>query len=223
MTGNRAQITYSSEIARKSIHLTSLLIPIIYLQLTHWQGMGILVAMTSTSILFDVLLHYHAPTRRRMINIVGPLLRSHELRQDKFHLTGASWVLIAATASFGIFPTIVGVTAFTVLIVSDTFAALVGRRWGKRSFMDKSLVGTTTFFLTAYIVVVSYAIIFELPWTFYVIGIFASMVGGLAEAASTRLQLDDNISIPFSFGATMWILAVLTKAFGAPTFLSILP
>jgi dolichol kinase len=38
----------------------------------------------------------------------------------------------------------------------------------------------------------------------YFIGAFAAIVGGVAEAASVSLHLDDNFSIPVSVGFTMW-------------------
>ncbi|MBK6418583.1 MAG: hypothetical protein IPF79_05250 [Ignavibacteria bacterium] len=223
MTGTSSQITYSNELARKGIHLASLLIPIIYLQVEHWTGIGILVSMTAVSILIDSLMHFHEPTRRVMLDAVGSLMRTHELRRDRFHLTGASWVLIAATSTFLVFPSIIGVTAFTVLIVSDTFAALIGRRYGVRPFIDKSVVGTITFVCTAMIVVVVYGLIFSLPWTFYAVGLVSSIASGVAEAASTRLHLDDNISTPFSFAITMWVLGAILVATGLPNFIHALP
>ena len=223
MTGNKAQITYSSEVARKGIHLASLLIPIIYLQLDHVLGLAIVLAMTAVSITLDMLMHYNASTRRVLLAVVGPLLRKHELREDRFYLTGASWVLIAASMSFGVFPTIIGVTAFTVLIVSDTFAALIGRAYGERAFLDKSFVGTVTFITTAMIVVLTYAGIYDTPWTFIVAGSIASVVGGVTEAASTRLRIDDNISIPLSFAITMWVLTALISIVGLSDFSNVIP
>jgi len=212
MTGSKAQITYSNEIARKGIHLASLLIPIIYLQLGHWTGIAILVGMTVFSVVVDSLMHYHEATRAFMMPLVGPLLRTHELRVDRFRLTGASWVLVAATLTFLVFPTLIGVTAFTVLIISDTFAALVGRRFGKKQFLDKSAVGTATFVVTAIGVVLVYGSIYAQPLWFYALGVLASLAAGLAEAASTRLKLDDNIFIPFTFGVVMWFGEIFTRS-----------
>jgi dolichol kinase len=213
------QISYTSELARKSIHLSSLLIPIVYLQLDHWTGITILTAMTVTSLLIDLLMHYHAPTRRVMHSLVGPMLRPHEIASEVFRLTGASWVLIAATLTFLLFPKVISTTSFTVLIVSDTAAALIGRRYGKRRFFDKTLVGTVFFVITAVAVTIVYEQVFLVgPW-FLVSGFIASLVCGVVEAASTRLKLDDNISIPSSFALTMLAMNWLGQFLHMPTFL----
>lgn len=212
MTGTTAQITYASEIARKGIHLASLLIPIIYLQLEHWTGVLILCAMTATSLLIDVLMRVHPRTRNLMLSLVGPLLREHELSEDRFHLTGASWVLIAATVTFVVFPTEIAVAAFSVLIVSDTFAALIGRRFGHRGFMDKSLAGSVAFVVSALVVVASWQAVFALSATFLVAGTVASVAAAIAEAASSRLRLDDNIAIPCTYGIVHWLVAVLLSS-----------
>jgi len=212
MTGTSAQITYASEMARKGIHLASLLIPIIYLQLDHWTGIVILCAMTGVSLLIDLLLHVHTGSRRVLLSLVGPLLRQHELREDRFHLTGASWVLIAATITFLVFPTAIAVTAFSVLIVSDTFAALIGRRYGHRGFMDKSLAGSVAFVISALVVVASWQAVFALPVSFFLAGAMASIAAAIAEAASSRLRLDDNIAIPCSYGIVHWLVSGLLSS-----------
>ena len=213
------QISYTSELARKGIHLSSLMIPIVYLQLDHWTGISILTAMTIASLLIDAMMHYHAPTRRVMHALVGPMLRPHEIASEVFRLTGASWVLIAATMTFLVFPKVISTTSFTVLIVSDTAAALIGRRFGKRRFFDKTLVGTTFFVISAILVSMVYQHVFHLgPW-FLVSGIVASLVCGVVEAASTRLNLDDNISIPSSFALTMLAMDSLGEFFSMASFL----
>lgn len=40
----------------------------------------------------------------------------------------------------------------------------------------------------------------------YIITMVSAVVGGIVEAASTDLKVDDNLSIPVSIGATMWLL-----------------
>lgn len=223
MSGERTQITYGNEVARKGIHLASMGIPIIYLHVPHSLGLSMLAAMTIISLTVDVLMHWHAPSRAIMMKIFGRLLRDHEKRQDRFLLTGASWVLIAATATMAIFPTIIAVTAFTILIISDTFAALVGRRYGSRPFLDKSVVGTLTFILTGAAVVYSYYLIYDLPKAYVLCGCIGSVVGGVAEAGSTSLRLDDNISIPASIGIVMWLLDAVLVANGQPSWSGALP
>ncbi|MDZ4746300.1 MAG: hypothetical protein SGJ05_09905 [bacterium] len=217
------QIPYESEIARKSIHLASLLIPIVYLHVDHTTGLIILAWMTVVSLSVDLMMRYHGPTRRVLLALVGPIMRTHELRRDKLHLTGASWVLIAALVTMAVFPTSVAITAFTVLIVSDTFAALVGRRVAGPGFLDKSVIGTATFILTAWLVVGVYGSIYSLPWTYYLAGIIGCIVGGVVEAASTRLKVDDNLSIPFSIAVTMSVLGWIFVMMGYQDFFRAIP
>ena len=196
------------------------MIPIVYMQLDHWTGIGILAAMTVTSLLIDVLMHYHGPTRRIMHSLVGSMLRPHEVMQDVFRLTGASWVLIAAMLTFLVFPKVISTTSFSVLIVSDTAAALIGRRYGKRRFLDKSLVGSMFFVISALLVTLVYQQVFGLGTWFFVAGVAASLVCAVVEAASIRLKLDDNISIPSSFALTMLGMNLLGRFLSMPSFLN---
>lgn len=223
MTVPSKQITYQSELARKSIHLLSVLIPIIYLQIGHQAGIITLCLMTATSILFDVLLHYHAPTRKLMLAVVGKMLRHHEIRSDKFYLTGASWVLIAATMSFLLFPTIVAISAFTILIVSDTTAALFGRQFGKHRFLDKSMEGSGAFFISAVGVIAVWGAVLQPAYTYYVCGVLGAVGATIAEAASSRIGVDDNITIPFNAGIVMIIFAYVLQYLNFPQFLFLLP
>lgn len=150
--------------------------------------------------------------------VVGDLLRKHELQSGKFTLTGATWVLIAATLSLGVFPPAVGVPAFCVLIVSDTFAALIGRRYGVRKFLDKSVVGTSTFIVTGCMVVATFGLLYTLPISYYLAGSLGAVCAGIAEAAAVRFRVDDNIAIPLSMAATMIIAEKLLHGVGLPLF-----
>lgn len=213
------QISYGQELARKGIHLMSLLIPVIYLQVDTSMALMLLVPATVLALIINMLMQWHGPTRRVMMRFVGEMLRDHELDGNRLVLNGASWVLISATAMVALMPKVLGVTSFTILIISDTFAALIGRRWGRRRFLDKSVVGSMTFFLTAVMCVVVYAMMYALPWTFLAAGIAGAAVGTVTEAASVRLRVDDNLSIPFSIAITMWLLATLFASRDLPAFL----
>lgn len=206
------QITYRSEVLRKGIHLLSLSIPVIYSVISQATALWILVPLACLFVAIDILGHKEGWVRNTMLRYFEPVMRNHELKVDDVRLNGASHVLIAACASVWLFPKIIAITAFSILIISDICAALVGRRFGSHRFLDKSLEGTLAFAVSAIGVVLVIASISSAPISFVVIGAFASIVGALVENISPRLRLDDNISIPGSVGLTMLILTSLISS-----------
>ena len=206
------QITYRSEVLRKGIHLLSLSIPVIYSVISQATALWILVPLACLFVAIDILGHKEGWVRNTMLRYFEPVMRNHELKVDDVRLNGASHVLIAACASVWLFPKIIAITAFSILIISDICAALVGRRFGSHRFLDKSLEGTLAFAVSAIGVVLVIASINSAPISFVVIGAFASIVGALVENISPRLRLDDNISIPGSVGLTMLILTSLISS-----------
>ena len=215
MTKNR-QITYRSEVLRKGIHLLSLSIPVIYSVISQATALWILVPLACLFVAIDILGHKEGWVRNTMLRYFEPVMRNHELKVDDVRLNGASHVLIAACASVWLFPKIIAITAFSILIISDICAALVGRRFGSHRFLDKSLEGTLAFAVSAIGVVLVIASINSAPISFVVIGAFASLVGALVENISPRLRLDDNLSIPGSVGVTMHVLTYLTSSIPSP-------
>jgi dolichol kinase len=215
MTENR-QITYRSEVLRKGIHLLSLSIPVIYSVISQATALWILVPLACLFVAIDILGHKEGWVRNTMLRYFEPVMRNHELKVDDVRLNGASHVLIAACASVWLFPKIIAITAFSILIISDICAALVGRRFGSHRFLDKSLEGTLAFAVSAIGVVLVIASISSAPLSFVVIGAFASIVGALVENISPRLRLDDNISIPGSVGVTMHVLTHLISGVPSP-------
>ena len=117
-------------------------------------------------------------------------------------------MLISAVLSIFIFPKTIAIVALSVLIISDVFAALVGRKFGKRNFLDiknKSWEGSIAFFVSALLVSIVYGFIFDLSYFYFIISFFASISAAMGEAlAKEVLHSDDNLTIPISFGITMW-------------------
>ncbi len=197
-------ITYRDELFRKSIHLSSLSIPLIYIFLQRNLALKIIIPLTLIMIISDLLSRKITFLKNLIFGVFGNLLRQHE-KEGNLVLNGASWVLISATLCIAIFPKIIMLISFTILIISDTLAALVGRKFGKHPLFDKSWEGTAAFIISAILVVFVYSISFNAPHSLIVIGILASIVGGFVEAASKVLHLDDNLSIPLSVGSILWI------------------
>ena len=204
---DNATINYRDELVRKGVHFCSLSIPTIYYFIPRFDAIVILSVLTFLAVALD-LGRFAIPQVGVFFNkYFAFMMRKHELDTKKKNLNGASYVLISALACVIIFPKVIVVTAFAILIISDSFAALIGRRFGTRKFLSKSLEGTIAFFITAVVVVLVTPKVYYLPIEF-VIGFIAAFVGTIVENISFGFA-DDNLSIPLAIGFTMWGLYLL--------------
>jgi len=195
-------IRYKDELFRKLIHLFSLSIPIVYYFIPTETAAIILGILATAALIIDLGRYLHPETGKIFYKMFGFLLREHELDHKKKSLNGATYVLISALISVLIFPKVIFISAFSILIISDSAAALIGRKFGRHKFHSKSLEGTLTFFVSACIVILftpKVSGFFEE----YLIGFIAAFVGAIVENVSSKL-VDDNLSIPLSVGFTMW-------------------
>jgi len=203
---SKATIDYKSEIIRKSIHLCSFSIPVVYFFISKSFALTLLIPPFLGFFLVDLARFYHEPTRQWFFRWFGWLLRKHETDQAVKRFTGATNILFSAIVCVVLFPKIITVNAFAILIVSDITSALVGRRYGRRRFLQKSLVGATAFFVSAVIVVLLAPKVEGLALE-YGIGIVAAAAGAVIESLSTKM--DDNITVPLGIGLVMWALYAL--------------
>jgi len=194
-------IDYKSEILRKSIHFCSLSIPIIYYFITKETALSILIPLTLITVIIDFLRHFIKPLNQIIQRVFGVIMREHENDSVKKNLNGASYVFLGATITILIFPKIIFITAFSMLIICDIAAALIGRRYGKHKFLAKSLEGTLAFFIFS-ILVVLFTPKVEAHFLEYVIGIVGGAVGAIVENISYGWA-DDNFTIPISIGLTL--------------------
>ncbi|MDP1994004.1 MAG: dolichol kinase, partial [Ignavibacteria bacterium] len=165
-------IQYRDEHIRKMIHLCSLSFPIIYYFISRYDAIVILSGLTLFSLSIELLRYVSPKAGEIFIRLFGFLMREHEMDKKKKNLSGATYVFLSALLSVIIFPKVIFLTAFTVLIISDTSAALIGRRYGKHQFLAKSLEGTLAFFISAVVVVLVTPKILYIPAEYY-IGILA--------------------------------------------------
>jgi dolichol kinase len=202
----QATIEYKNEVIRKSIHLCSLSIPVVYYFISKELALSMLVPIAAAFLGVDLARYYHKPTREWFHRWFGWLLRKHEDDEVRKRLTGATNILISGIICILIFPKIIIVNAFAILILSDITSALVGRRFGKKKFFQKSREGAIGFFVAG-LVVVLLAPKVEGAVSEYVIGIVGVAVGAVVEALS--IKIDDNITVPVSIGFVMWGLYAL--------------
>ena len=203
------QITYLGELQRKSIHITSMLIPIIYYFIDTKTALLLLFPVTILTLLIDLGIYYSESFRNIAYPIVGGMLRPHEMHRTSLVLNGASWVMIAACITISMFPKPLAIIGYSIVILSDIAAALIGRKFGKTPFLDKSLQGSTAFFVVSLLVCAFWTWIFGYSIFFFAICIIGSILATIAEASTTRFKLDDNLAVPLAFAGSTWILAIL--------------
>lgn len=200
-------IHYRDELVRKLIHLFSLSIPVIYYFIPTSTSITILICFTIFALIVDGGRFISKSFAKIFYKLFSFLLRKHEMDKEKKNLTGATYVLLSALICALIFPKVIFVTAFTILIISDSTAALIGRKFGKTRFLRKSLVGTLSFFISASIVVFFTPKVGNFPLE-YLMGFIAAFIGAIVENVSYGIA-DDNLTIPLSVGLTMWGLYLI--------------
>ena len=192
------------EVHRKLYHMSSLWIPLSIYFLPSYLSISIFMFI----MLGDIILEYGNYKRWKWARktfgyVFFKVLRKEERRRKKFRISGSAYVFIAAILSMTLFSHSIAIIGLTVMIISDTFAALVGRAWGTRKIIkNKSIEGTFAFFLSALIINMCFQPIF----VFTYVSVIACMVATLAEIYGKKIKLDDNLSIPLAVGLVLTIL-----------------
>jgi dolichol kinase len=200
-------VSFQWELMRKGIHLCSLSIPILYYYVSRSLALTVLIPGAAVFLGGDLLRLFHKPSFELYKRIFGRMLRTHEQLENKRTFNGATWVLFSALFCVLVFPKLIAITASSILIISDTTAALVGRRFGTRSYRGKTLEGSTAFVASATIVLLFTPKVAYLPVEF-MIGIVAAVFGAIAEIFSFNI-IDDNFAIPVTIGFTLWGMYLL--------------
>ncbi len=202
-------IDYHNELLRKMIHLSSLAIPVGYYFLDEYTAFWILLPLAILAICIDLSMKVYKPLKKVIVYIFGPIMRPHELK-DELVLNGATWVLISSSLCILLMPKISFICGFVILIISDSAAALIGRKFGKHPwFKNKSIEGSAAFFISAVISSGIIGLFISASWQYYVALAIASLFASFIEAISGALKIDDNISIPFSVALVIFLIDTL--------------
>lgn len=192
------QIPYTQELLRKGTHLGALIIPASYylFDLSKTGMLSVMVPLTLLVLLIDFSRIRNWPLWQKIAApLWGGMIRSHEAAGK---LTGASFILMSVCLSVLLFSKPIAVCALAFIIVGDTFAAIIGRPWGRHRFGDKSVEGSLGC-LAGTIIVACFA-----PGIPLAIGIPGAVAATLVEAAP--IKLDDNITVPLVSGVVMTLL-----------------
>jgi dolichol kinase len=200
-------MSLKKEILRKSWHLLLIIIPIYYYYFGKESLLKIIIPLSFVVIIIDYFRHNIKFIKIIFNKIFLNALRDHEINQKKF--CGATWVFLGASINFGLFRPHIAITGFTILVISDALAALIGKSIKSRSFYEKSLSGSLAFFLSALMILVFYGWLYQLTLSYYFFGIITICYVTMLEARPSLLKFDDNILIPLSFSIVMTLFNFL--------------
>jgi dolichol kinase len=183
-----------TEVGRKTIHLSAILIPIGYYFTSEPVGRSFLITATALVFLIDVVRLNQPRIRTFFFIFFGRLVRDHE----RYNLLGATYLLLSSLICVYAFEKAIAVAALAFLIVGDSVAALVGKSIGRIRVFGKTLEGS----LACFLVCVGIGLLIpELTWTRTVVG---AAMATLIELLP--VPLDDNLRIPLAAGFAMMVV-----------------
>ena len=203
-------ISYFNEVRRKLVHLSSLWMPAVMLLFAPYRWY---LAVFFCLLLIGNLLVEHAYASGKMPRInalydkfFGGMLR-FEVKPGMWVISGGPYVFASACLSLLLFVPWIAACGMTSMLLGDTAAALVGRRFGKHKTVNgKSIEGVIAFIIAAAagIFIVKHIIgIPHLPvWGI----LLAAAAGSVVELFEKQLKIDDNFSIPVAVGAVLFFV-----------------
>ena len=104
----------------------------------------------------------------------------------------ASYVFLSSCIVISLFSKEIAIVTLLIMSISDSLAALIGKKYGKIKFQDKTLEGSITFFLSSMVIILFF------PNIDLFAGIFSVIITTLIES-SKIFNIDDNLTVPLSF------------------------
>ncbi|MCX6164527.1 MAG: SEC59/DGK1/VTE5 family protein [Ignavibacteriae bacterium] len=197
MEDKNEQIGLKNELLRKAIHLSSFIIPISY----YFLEKNILLIVVGIGTVFMILLDIFRKTipviNNFYIKVMGFVLRKKEINVNERFLTGGTYYAIGVFLAILLFKREIAAPAIMIMIICDTFAALIGKKFGKHNLWNKTIEGSVTFFILGVAIVVLTPKI-TTNYLEYIYAVIALFIVTIIEALP--FELDDNITIPVSFG-----------------------
>ncbi|RKX22621.1 MAG: hypothetical protein DRP35_01455 [Candidatus Zixiibacteriota bacterium] len=197
-----AQISFLGEAIRKLTHTGALIIPVsyYYFDMSKRDMLFFVGGAFLLMLLIDISRIKKISIWNNFIKkIISPIIRQHEFAGD---FTGATYILLSIFLTILLFSKPIAVTAIAFIMVGDSLAALIGRKFGRHKvFKTKSIEGFMG--CLSGTLIVAY---FAPELTFYVT-IPGAVIAAIVELLP--LQIDDNLTVPLISGLFMMIIKVI--------------
>lgn len=191
------QLSYKWEVLRKLTHMFAFIIPASYLliPLDKATMLTIMIPVSVMMFIIDIARLRDWKLWHLLKVIIAPVVRESEKHGD---FTGATYILAASAITIALFSPPVAVLSIAFIITGDPASALIGRRFGRHKFKNRSLEGSLAFLVAALCITL---FVPELPLSVRLTG---AVVATVTEALS--FNIDDNVTVPLITGTVMTIL-----------------
>lgn len=192
-----------NELNRKLLHLASIWVVLLYLILGVGPTFLLVGGATVALLAMDIIRTTHNPFKPLLDRLLKRLGLAAMFRtSEKTGLNGATYMMLSALVTIVWLPKAVFLTAFSILVISDALAAIIGQLYGKHKFLHKSLEGTAAFLVSAWIICLTFGLAFNIKLLPLIL---ASIAATAVELFASKFKLSDNLLIPIVFGL-VWTL-----------------
>ena len=180
-----------------------------YSGLSEFAVIMILATFLSFAIGTEILRRVYPPYNEMVLKMVGSMMRERERTQ----ISSATWYMAAIMILFLFFPKVVGILALWYVAMGDTFAGIIGTRYGRHKLSTHlSVEGSLAAFTVCFVGTLFFArfgfdtfiLTGSKLWIFSLCG---GMIGAAAEASFKKI--DDNLVIPLVSAPLLWGLTKL--------------
>lgn len=198
---------FSFEIQRKTFHLLSLVIPLLYIFVSKIVITASLAVLMIVVLIVDITRHYDLRIKNYTDKFFAKLMRPEEF-SGSFRLSGSSFMAVGFFVTALFFSKGLAISAWLILIISDSLAAVVGTKIGRPLWNGKSLEGSFAFLVSA--IFISMLVYFFIGYnTSFMVIILSSIIVTACEFYSKQISINDNLLIPIAYCFSTVILTFI--------------
>lgn len=180
-------LEFKAELKRKLIHISCSVIPIAYYVLLSREQIVVLCGLISLGFIIAEILRFKNDKFKNWFkHVFSNLIRENE----KSSLTGATYLFISLTIIFLIFDKKISIPAALILTIADSFAAIVGKAYGRAKYFNKTVTGSLAFYMTGLVIFVFF--LPELGWSILLTVLLLTII------EAVPIPMSDNITLPLS-------------------------
>jgi dolichol kinase len=150
----------------------------------------------------------------KLLNFLKFTLRDHETKEKKF--SGSFYFMLAVLIVVLFFSKQIAILSILTLVIGDSFAALVGKKYGGFLFkknklfksLNKSIEGVLAFIISSFLFVALFNYLFNFNFQYLKL-LIVVFLASIFELFAKKLKIDDNLLITISFAISLIILNLI--------------